>query len=82
RLNKAVALAMADGPAAGLELLATLDSDERVAGGHRLQAVRAHLLELAGDVPAALTAYEEAARRATSLPERRYLEDRASRLHE
>ncbi|RUL90404.1 DUF6596 domain-containing protein [Verrucosispora sp. FIM060022] len=82
RLNKAVALAMAHGPRRGLELLATLDSDERLAGSHRLLAVRAHLLELAGDRRAALEAYEAAARRATNLPERRYLEARATRLHE
>ena len=81
RLNKAVALAMAHGPRRGLELLATLDSDERLAGSHRLLAVRAHLLELAGDRRAALEAYEAAARRATNLPERRYLEARATRLH-
>ena len=79
-LNRAVALAMADGPRAGLELLATLDGDERLAGHHRLAAVRAHLLELAGDDEAARDAYREAARRTTSLPEQRYLERRAARL--
>jgi len=71
---------MADGPRAGLELLATLDGDERLAGHHRLAAVRAHLLELAGDDEAARDAYREAARRTTSLPEQRYLERRAARL--
>ncbi|GAA0375280.1 sigma factor-like helix-turn-helix DNA-binding protein [Micromonospora gifhornensis] len=81
RLNKAVAATMARGPRSGLELLATLDSDERIAGSHRLLAVRAHLLELAGDCRAALAAYKAAARRATNLPERRYLEARATRLH-
>ncbi|RLP87541.1 sigma-70 family RNA polymerase sigma factor [Micromonospora sp. BL4] len=79
-LNRAVALAMARGPHAGLELLATLDADHRLAGHHRLSAVRAHLLELAGDHPAARSAYLDAARLSTSLPERRYLEDRAARL--
>ena len=79
-LNRAVALAMADGPRAGLELLATLDGDERVADHHRLDAVRAHLLELAGEQDAARAAYREAARRTTSLPEQRYLERRAARL--
>jgi RNA polymerase sigma factor (sigma-70 family) len=77
-LNRAVAVAMVHGPRAGLELLATLD--ERLAGHHRLDAVRAHLLELAGDEDAARTAYRSAARRTTSLPERRYLEARAARL--
>jgi RNA polymerase sigma factor (sigma-70 family) len=77
-LNHAVAIAMVDGPQAGLALLATLDG--ALAGSHRLVAVRAHLLELAGDGGAAREAYREAARRTTSLPERRYLEGRASKL--
>ncbi|MEA2467024.1 MAG: hypothetical protein QOJ57_1150 [Thermoleophilaceae bacterium] len=76
-LNRAVALAMLRGPQAGLDLLATLDADERVAGHHRLEAVRAHLLEMAGDHAAARESYLAAARRTTSLPERRYLEGRA-----
>jgi predicted RNA polymerase sigma factor len=79
-LNHAVALAMVRGPLAGLELLATLDADARMAGHHRLDAVRAHLLELAGDTAAARDHYRAAARRTTSLPEQRYLEGRAARL--
>jgi RNA polymerase sigma factor (sigma-70 family) len=79
-LNQAVALAMVHGPQAGLDLLATLDADERVTGHHRIDAVRAHLLELAGDVDAARESYRIAARRTTSLPEQRYLEARAARL--
>jgi predicted RNA polymerase sigma factor len=79
-LNHAVALAMARGPRAGLDLLSTLDGDPRLAGHHRLDAVRAHLLELAGDPAAARERYRAAARRTTSLPERRYLEGRAARL--
>jgi RNA polymerase sigma factor (sigma-70 family) len=79
-LNHAVALAMVRGPQAGLELLATLDGDGRMAGNHRLDAVRAHLLELAGDTAAAREHYRAAARRTTSLPEQRYLEGRAARL--
>jgi RNA polymerase sigma factor (sigma-70 family) len=79
-LNHAVAVAMVDGPRAGLDLLATLDDDERVAGHHRLDAVRAHLLEMAGDHAAARAGYRTAARRTTSLPEQRYLEARAARL--
>jgi RNA polymerase sigma factor (sigma-70 family) len=79
-LNQAVAAAMVHGPAAGLKLLGTLDDDDRVAGHHRLDAVRAHLLELAGDREAALTAYRTAASRTTSLPERRYLDAQAARL--
>jgi RNA polymerase sigma factor (sigma-70 family) len=79
-LNHAVALAMVEGPRAGLDLLATLDADERLTDHHRLDAVRAHLLEMAGDVEAARHSYLQAARRTTSTPERRYLEGRASRL--
>ena len=77
-LNHAVALAMVQGPEAGLELLATLDGDERIATHHRLEAVRAHLLEMTGDLEAARSSYRSAARRTTSLPERRYLEARAA----
>jgi predicted RNA polymerase sigma factor len=79
-LNHAVALAMVEGPQAGLELLATLDGDDRLAGHHRLDAVRAYLLEQAGDRAAARARYALAARRTTSLPEQRYLRARAERL--
>jgi predicted RNA polymerase sigma factor len=79
-LNRAVAVAMVHGPRAGLELLATLEADERMARHHRLDAVRAHLLEMAGDDGAARASYRSAARRSTSLPEQRYLEARAARL--
>jgi len=79
-LNHAVAVAMAKGPRAGLDLLATLDADERVADHHRLDAVRAHLLELAGDHAAARASYRAAARRTTSVPEQRYLRARAAAL--
>lgn len=81
-LNKAVALAMVDGPAAGLRLLATLDDEGRLAGTHRLRAVRAQLEEMAGDVDAALAEYREAAALTTSLAERRYLLARAARLRQ
>jgi RNA polymerase sigma factor (sigma-70 family) len=81
-LNHAVAVAMVHGPQAGLELLATLDGDDRIATSHRLDAVRAHLHELAGDHAAAHAGYRAAARRTTSLPEQRYLEGRAARLAE
>ncbi|WP_026267974.1 RNA polymerase sigma factor [Micromonospora sp. CNB394] len=79
-LNQAVAVAMVDGPRAGLALLATLDADDRTAGHHRLAAVRAHLLDLAGERAEARAAYLAAARATTSLPERRHLEVRAARL--
>jgi predicted RNA polymerase sigma factor/pimeloyl-ACP methyl ester carboxylesterase len=78
-LNQAVAVAMVDGPHAGLDLLAPLDSDQRLADNHRLD-VRAHLLEMAGENNAARRSYREAARLTTSLPEQRYLEGRAARL--
>jgi predicted RNA polymerase sigma factor len=79
-LNRAVAVGMVQGPAAGLVLLASLDSDDRLAGHHRLDAVRAHLHEMAGDHAAARASYQAAARRTTSRPEQRYLEERAARL--
>jgi RNA polymerase sigma factor (sigma-70 family) len=79
-LNQAVAVAELRGPAAGLALLATLDDDARMEQHHRVDAVRAHLLERAGDVEGARESYRRAARRTTSLPERRYLEERAERL--
>jgi RNA polymerase sigma factor (sigma-70 family) len=79
-LNRAVAVAMVRGPRAGLELLETLDGDDRISRHHRLEAVRAHLLEMAGDREAALASYRTAARRSSSLPERRYLATRAARL--
>jgi RNA polymerase sigma factor (sigma-70 family) len=79
-LNYAVAAAMVRGPQVGLEVLASLDGDERVAEDHRLFAARAHLLELAGDVRAAREAYEAAADRALTWPQQRHLRGRAARL--
>jgi RNA polymerase sigma factor (sigma-70 family) len=79
-LNRAVALAMVHGPAAGLERLRALDGDPRLAGSHRLDAVRAHLHERAGDRDAAVTHYRAAAKRTTSIPERDYLVAQAARL--
>jgi RNA polymerase sigma factor (sigma-70 family) len=79
-LNRAVAVAMVRGPAAGLEIIAVLEADKRMARHHRLIAARAYLRELAGDTAAAAADYLDAARRATSLPERRYLALQASRL--
>jgi RNA polymerase sigma factor (sigma-70 family) len=76
-LNRTVAVAMANGPHAGLAELARIESDERLAGQHRMKAVRGHMLELAGDTAGAAAAYRAAAQRTTSLPERRYLESRA-----
>ena len=81
-LNRAVAVAMVHGPDAALALLSTLDADERMARHYRLAAVRAHLAEMAGDRASALAGFQEAARRTTSIPERRYLESRADRLRD
>ena len=80
-LNRAVAVAMVRGPRAGLGELKAIDADDRLRGNHRLDAVRAHLLELAGDLAAARDSYLAAARRTTSLPEQRYLHARAARLN-
>ena len=77
-LNRAVAMAMVEGPAAGLALLTSLD--ERLAGHHRLDSVRAHLLELHGDPHTAIAHYRTAAGRTTSVAERDYLLMRAGRL--
>jgi predicted RNA polymerase sigma factor len=79
-LNHAIATAMVRGPSAGLDLLKALDEDGRLAGHHRLASVRAHLLEMAGDHPAAVEHYRLAAGRTTSLPERNYLLTQAARL--
>ena len=79
-LNRAVALAEVHGPRAGLELLATLDGEPALARNHRLHAVRAHLLEAAGDQDAAREAYRQAARLTLSRPEQRYLDSRARAL--
>ncbi|HEV2345002.1 MAG TPA: DUF6596 domain-containing protein [Actinocrinis sp.] len=79
-LSRAVAVAMVQGPLSGLDLLKSLDDDERMAGHHRLHAVRAHLLEMAGDDEGAVAAYREAARLADNEPEQRYLAERAARL--
>jgi len=81
-LNRAVATAMVHGPDAGLALLDTLDSDPRLAHGYRLAAVRAHLLELRGDVDQARAHYHQAARVTTSQPERHYLQRRANALRD
>lgn len=79
-LNRAVALAMVHGPRAGLDLLRSLDGDTRLKEHHRLDAVRAHLFEMAGDPKSALACYRKAAERTTSIPEQRYLLARAARL--
>ncbi|TDD57695.1 RNA polymerase sigma factor [Kribbella antibiotica] len=77
-LNRAIALSQVDGPQAGLDLLATLDDDKNLVESHRLDAVRAHLHERAGNLATAHALYLSAARRTTSLPEQRYLTAKAA----
>jgi predicted RNA polymerase sigma factor len=79
-LNRAVAVSMVDGPRAGLELLGSLEADARINTDRRFHAVRAHLLESAGEPDAALTAYRAAARRATNIQQHRYLNGQIARL--
>jgi RNA polymerase sigma factor (sigma-70 family) len=79
-LNRAVALAMVEGPPAGLALLDTLEADQSMTHTHRLDAVRGHLLELAGDTAAARESYRRAARMTKSAAEQQYLALRAARL--
>jgi RNA polymerase sigma factor (sigma-70 family) len=79
-LNHAIAAAMVEGPAAGLELLDRLEADGALRGHYRLDAVRGHLLEMSGEPARALVHYRAAADRTASLPERHYLMAKAARL--
>jgi RNA polymerase sigma factor (sigma-70 family) len=79
-LGHAIASSMVEGPAAGLALVEAVASDPRIANHHRLDAVRAHLHEKAGDHAAAVRHYLAAAGRTASLPEKHYLLGRAARL--
>ncbi len=81
-LNHAVAIAMVHGPAAGLERLDAVAHDPRIAGHHRLDAVRAHLLERAGERDGAIAHYLRAAEKTASIAERDYLLGQAARLRE
>ena len=77
-LNRIVAVAMVHGPRVALDELRAAEGDPALAGHHRVDAIRAHLLHLAGDAAAARTHFERAARRTSSVPERRYLEAQAA----
>jgi predicted RNA polymerase sigma factor len=79
-LNRVVAVAMVHGPNIGLEELADAETDPALAGHYRVSAVRAHLLDMAGDRDEALAHYLLAARLTLSVPERRYLKSRATSL--
>jgi predicted RNA polymerase sigma factor len=79
-LNGVVAVAMFEGPETALGLLQPLE--QPLAGHHRLHAIRAHLLEMAGELDAAFAEYQTAANQTTNLPERNYLTMKAARLNE
>jgi predicted RNA polymerase sigma factor len=79
-LNRAIAAAMVEGPATGLDLLAALDADPRIAGHYRLDAIRGHLYEKSGNNERAVVHYRAAAERTASIPERNYLLTKAARL--
>ena len=79
-LNHAVAAAMVHGPNRGLELLDAIEGDSRIAERHRMDAVRGHLLEMAGSMKAAAQFYRAAAGKTANVPERNYLLMRAARL--
>jgi predicted RNA polymerase sigma factor len=81
-LNRAIAVAMVHGPAAGLALLDELDTQPAVARYHRLDAVRAHLLEMAGDRAGAISCFRRASERTGNAAERNYLLVRAAELAE
>lgn len=78
--DRIVAVAMVDGPQAGLRQLGAAEADPALARHHWVDAVRAHLLDFAGDQEAARALYRLAARRTLSIPEQRYLESRAAQL--
>jgi RNA polymerase sigma factor (sigma-70 family) len=77
-LNRIVAVAMVYGPRVALAQLDRAEADPALAGHHRVHAVRAHLLDLAGDREAAREHYKLAAKRTLSVPEQRYLESKAA----
>jgi len=81
-LNHTIALAMVHGPQRGLERLRALDSDERLVGHYRLDAVRGHFFEMLGDLERAIQHYRTAASKTTSVPEQNYLMTQAARLEE
>ncbi len=81
-LNRAIAAAMVHGPAAGLAIVDPLDTDTRLGGHYRLDAVRGQLHEMAGDLEAARGHYLAAAGKTASIPERNYLAARAAMMAE
>ena len=81
-LNRAIAVAMVQGPAAGVDILDALAADGRLVGSHRLDAVRGHLLEMAGDRDGAVRHYLAAANRTANTAERNYLLTQAATVRE
>ena len=79
-LNRIVAAAMVHGPVPALEMLRALDEDSRISGHYRLNAVRGHLYELAGNRERAIEQFRAAADGTASAPERDYLRTKAARL--
>jgi len=80
QLNYAVAVGMARGPVAGLAVIDALSTDARIADDYRLYSVRAHLLEMSGDLAGARETYQAAAQRAPNLSHQRHLNGRAARI--
>lgn len=79
-LQRPIAIAMIEGPAAGLAELAKLESNTHLAGTFRFETVRAHLLERAGQIPAAIASFRAAAAMAKNAAERAFLERKIAQL--
>jgi len=79
-LNHAAAVAMAEGPAAGLRLMDALAADGSLAGYHLLPAARADLLRRLGRMPEAAAAYREALALVGNDADRRFLERRLAQV--
>jgi predicted RNA polymerase sigma factor len=79
KLNRAIAVAMVESPGVAMDLLAGLDDHPRIAGHYRLDAVRGHSHQMAGDLEGAVRHYLSASERTSSIPERDYLLTKAAR---
>jgi RNA polymerase sigma factor (sigma-70 family) len=79
-LNRAVAVSMAYGPQAGLDLVDALRAERALSGYHLLPSVRADMLERLGRVEEALVELERAGEMVKNAPERELLRERAERL--
>jgi RNA polymerase sigma-70 factor, ECF subfamily len=81
-LNRAAAIAMAEGPSSGLILIAALEAKGELAGYHLLPAARADLLRREGRWMEAAEAYRQALALVTNDPERRFLERRLEEVEQ